>query len=387
MNLKNVYINQIATFLPNEAIDNSEMENVLGQVGNKPSRARAIIHKSNGIKSRYYAIDPKTRKRTHNNAELAAYAIQRLFDNGLSPHDVSCIACGTSYPDQIMPSHGVMVHGLLNNAPPYEVYSTSGVCVAGVAALKCAYHAVKTNEHQHAIACASEAASAIMRAENFQLEIEQKVLELATRPEIAFEKDFLRWMLSDGAGAIHLSQQPNPKGLSLKIEWIDMLSYANEMPVCMYSGGDVIDGQFKGWKEFTHHEQQTISAMSVKQNVKLLNENIVPYTVEKMLRSSIEKHDLQIRQIDYFCPHYSSLYFRDKLSQGLKNVNFNIPYEKWFTNLEHKGNTGSASIYIILEELLHSLPLKHKQKILCYIPESGRFSSAFMLLEVVDGTR
>jgi len=29
--------------------------------------------------------------------------------------------------------------------------------------------------------------------------------------------------------------------------------------------------------------------------------------------------------------------------------------------------------------------LKNGQKVLCYIPESGRFSSCFMLLEVVNG--
>ena len=35
-------------------------------------------------------------------------------------------------------------------------------------------------------------------------------------------------MLSDGAGAVYLSDRPNSDGLSLKIHWIDLLSYANE---------------------------------------------------------------------------------------------------------------------------------------------------------------
>jgi 3-oxoacyl-[acyl-carrier-protein] synthase-3 len=46
-------------------------------------------------------------------------------------------------------------------------------------------------------------------------------------------------------------------------------------------------------------------------------------------------------------------------------------YDKWFTNLPYTGNVGSASIYIIMEELF------------CFIPESGRFSHCFMLLTVV----
>jgi len=68
--------------------------------------------------------------------------------------------------------------------------------------------------------------------------------------------------------------------------------------------------------------------------------------------------------------------------EGLKNVGFEIPYERWFTNLISKGNTGSASIYIMLDELFNSGKLKSGEKLLCYIPESGRFSSAFMLLTV-----
>ncbi|MEJ2437642.1 MAG: 3-oxoacyl-[acyl-carrier-protein] synthase III C-terminal domain-containing protein, partial [Sulfurovaceae bacterium] len=60
-----------------------------------------------------------------------------------------------------------------------------------------------------------------------------------------------------------------------------------------------------------------------------------------------------------------------------------IPQEKWFTNLTSKGNTGSASIYIILDEIFNSDRLKKGEKILCYVPESGRFSTAFILLEVV----
>lgn len=223
-----------------------------------------------------------------------------------------------------------------------------------------------------------------MRGEHFQAEIEQRLLDEA-KPEIGFEKDFLRWMLSDGAGAVQLSNHPNQHGLSLKIQWIDLISYANEMPVCMYAGAEIRNEQFVSWKNVTKEEREARSLMAVKQDVKLLNENIVRCTVENALLRLIDKYDLKSDEIDYFLPHYSSGFFRDKLLDGLKNINFEIPQEKWFTNLESKGNTGSASIYIILQEFLEKFPLQNGQKVLCYIPESGRFSSCFMLLEVVNG--
>ncbi|MCQ9123664.1 beta-ketoacyl-ACP synthase III [Rodentibacter caecimuris] len=379
--LSNVYINKISAFLPNEPIANEKMEAVLGMVGKTPSRVRKMILRSNGIQQRYYAIDPTTRQATHTSTELAVQAVKNL---GISATDFTSLAVATSYPDQIMPGQGVMVHGLLENAPPMEVMSMSGVCAAGMAAMKHAFNAVRTGEHQCAVAVASECASAIMRSENFKAEADSKLLENA-KPEIGFEKDFLRWMLSDGAGAVALSNRPNETGLSFKINWIELVSFANEMPVCMYAGGDVKNGQFVSWKSVSQTERDSQSFMAIKQDVKLLNENIVRCTVENALKRLINKHNLQADNIDYFLPHYSSGFFRDRLLDGLRNIDFEIPQQKWFTNLTTKGNTGSASIYIMLEEFARTFPLKSGQKVLCYVPESGRFSSCFMLLEVVNG--
>ena len=51
-----------------------------------------------------------------------------------------------------------------------------------------------------------------------------------------FDTEFLRWMLSDGAGAFVLENAKSTKGLSLKIDWIDIRSQANDYPLCMYAG-------------------------------------------------------------------------------------------------------------------------------------------------------
>jgi 3-oxoacyl-[acyl-carrier-protein] synthase-3 len=74
-----------------------------------------------------------------------------------------------------------------------------------------------------------------MVSKYFQEEAE-KIDRLETEPILAFEKDFLRFMLSDGAGAALLESEPNKNGLSLRIEWIDQRSYANELPTCMFAG-------------------------------------------------------------------------------------------------------------------------------------------------------
>jgi 3-oxoacyl-[acyl-carrier-protein] synthase-3 len=281
-----------------------------------------------------------------------------------------------------MPNHAVMVHGELATSP-CEVVATAGICLSGITALKYAYLSVKSEESTTAVATGSETVSTILHAKNFKKESEISKDELEKRPEIAFEKDFLRWMLSDGAGAMLLRDRPNSDGMSLEIRWIEILSFANELETCMYAGAKKVDGKLIGYREFPQEEWLANSLFTIKQDVKLLNDKIVQTTVERTLKRALEKRELSANKIDWFLPHYSSEYFREEVYESMKRAGFEIPKERWFTNLTKCGNTGSASIYIMLEELFNSGRLSIGEKILCYIPESGRFSSSFMLLEVV----
>jgi len=378
---KRVFINNLSVFMPNEKVTNAEMEDIIGKISGKKSRAKSVILRSNGIKSRYYAIDKETGEYNYTNASLAAKAVVGLFDNEEQLKIIDCLVASTSMADQVMPNHGVMVHGELKN-PPCEVVSTAGICLCGLTALKYAFLNIKAGESQNSVVVASEVASSIMRSERFEAESEYKLAQLNEKPEIAFEKDFLRWMLSDGAGSALLSDTPNSTGLSLEIDWIETLSFADQIEPCMYAGADKIDGNLKGWMMFNDDERSQQSIMSVKQDVKILNDNIVAITVEKALSKIAQKRLIKAEDFTFFLPHYSSQYFKEKLFAGLENIAFSIPYEKWFTNLTEKGNTGSASIFIMLEELFNSGRLKAGDKLLCYVPESGRFSSGFMQLSV-----
>jgi 3-oxoacyl-[acyl-carrier-protein] synthase III len=378
-----VYINSTSAFLPNAPVSNDDIENVLGLVGGKASRARRIVLRNNGIRTRHYAIDPTTGAATHTNAQLTAEAVRGLASPNFSPDDIDCLVTGTTIPDQIMPNHGVMVHGELG-IPACEVVSTAAICVAGITALKYAYMSVLSGLARNAVATASELASSILHARNFEAESEHRVAELEANPEIAFEKDFLRWMLSDGAGAFLLQDQPRADGQSLRIDWIDILSQANSMEVCMYAGGEKQEGgSLKGWQQYSPEQRATQSIFTIKQDVRLLNAEVTYQTIGKSLENMQRTRDIKPADVDWFLPHMSSEYFRKPMADCMASVGFPVPEEKWFTNLRTKGNTGSASIYIMIDELLKSGRLKNGERLLCFIPESGRFTGSLMLLTVV----
>lgn len=383
--MKNAYINDIAVFLPNEPVNNEEIEEVLGMVGGKPSRSRRIILRNNGIKTRYYAIDRQTGGYTHNNASLTAEAVRALLkQNGSDLDDIESLCCGTSSPDQITPGHASMVHGELGGLP-CEAISTAGICTSGVVALKYAYMSVMTGLVNKAVSTGSEFFSSFMRGRNFEPEMQARISALEDKAILGFEKDFLRWMLSDGAGAVLITPDKNPNRISLQIDWIEYLSFANDLPACMYSGAiRREDKQLHGWREAEDPiDILKESYLAIKQDARLLDEYIVPVAVERTLMPLVAKHNLKPDDITWYLPHYSSEYFRDKLYDMMKSRRFHIPYERWFTNLAEKGNTGAASVYIMIEELMYSGKLKKGDRLLCLIPESGRFSMCYMHLTVV----
>jgi len=189
---KEVYITRLAKFLPNHPIHNEDMEKYLGQIEGIPSKAKGIILRNNQIKGRYYALDERGQL-THTNAQMTAEAVKQLFDGEFRQEDMDMLACGTTSPDQVLPSHASMVHGLLGGKA-IEIASQAGSCATGMHAMKFAYLAVKAGERRHAVSTGSELFSTFMLSRNFEKEAEHLHL-VEENPILAFEKDFLRWML------------------------------------------------------------------------------------------------------------------------------------------------------------------------------------------------
>jgi len=379
--MKEVYITKAAVFLPNKVVRNSEMEEYLGFVNGKPSRSKAIVLRRNGIKQRYYALE-KGGQSTHNNAEMTALAIKNLCNNDKAElQKIDLLCCGTSTPDQTMPSHGVMVHGYLPETRSIEVVSPSGVCCSGMHALKYAYMSVKIGDKERAVSTGSERIASMMTRDKFDEEM-LFIETLEENPYLAFSKDFLRWMLSDGAGAFLVEAKKNTDALSLRVDWIEGCSYANQVEACMYAAADKDDsGDLVSYKDYDAKGLINSSVMSIKQDVKLLSKNILRLGFDH-LQAILKKKNKTVDELTYFLPHLSSFFFEKPIEDILEENGMGIPKEKWFTNLATKGNVGAGSIYLMVEELMNSGKLKAGDQILLAVPESARFSYVFTWLTV-----
>lgn len=377
--IQNVYITRTSSFFPNQPVHNEEMEDFIGKIGGVPSRVRPIILRQNGIKTRYYALD-RNQQITHTNAQMASMAINKLFQSEKEKEYIEVLTCGTSTPDQLLPSHASMVQGEAFKHP-MEIYSLSGVCLTGVAALKTAYMSILCGNSGNAVCCTSELSSPTFLAKFYTTEYEC-LKEVEDHPYLAFDKDFLRYMLSDGSAALLLSEN-KPEGLSLKIEGIEMISYANEQPACMYMLTDAKeDGRLRSWKEFSIQELAQNSVWCCKQNVKLLNKYVIKYFVDA-IEIAMDRLFLKDEEITYVIPHISSMYFYQRLADEISNRGIDLPVSKWFTNLTSVGNVGSVAPFAALDELLRTKDIKVGDRILLLVPESGRFSYGVVSLLAV----
>ena len=122
--------------------------------------------------------------------------------------------------------------------------------------------------------------------------------------------------------------------------------------------------------------------LNLSQDVAVLKDRI-PVLMVKAIEHVKKKRNLSPDSIDWLLPHISSQWFRQPLYDAMARLGMEIPDERWFTNLTTKGNTGAASIYIILEELINSGRLQSGHRILCMVPESARMTFAFLHLTVV----
>lgn len=377
----NVYIKRTSSYLPNNPVGNEEIEDYIGKIEGKPSRVKNLVLKQNGIKTRYYALN-KEQQITHTNAELAAGAIKGLFQDTSELSKVEILSAATSLPDQTLPSHASMVHGLLPETTNMEIFSTAGVCLTSLQSLKIAFLSISSGEKSNAVCCASELASAALLSKHYDIEYE-RCHNIGENPYFGFEKDFLRFMLSDGAGAIYLDNRPYEDGVTLRLDWVDMESNANVLPACMIAGADFReDGSITSWKSYKCQELLDKSIFTVKQDIRLLKKHIIDLWVNHIERV-LKKHGSVPESINYVIPHVSSMFFYKELLNEIVKRNLDLGENKWFTNLTHVGNIASASIFVALDEFVKTKELRKDDKILLLVPESGRFSYGTALISVV----
>ncbi|SIN79353.1 3-oxoacyl-[acyl-carrier-protein] synthase-3 [Agromyces cerinus subsp. cerinus] len=363
------YLTGFGRYLPGEPVDNDGIASRLGGDDPVTERIRRRILDANGIRQRHYALDEHGEP-TELNEELAVKALRAAFDDrGIDAADVRMLACATTMGDVLVPGFASMVHGRLGGGP-MQLLSASGVCASGLAALDAAVSKVRLGDHPLVAVVGSELSSRSLRQRRFD------------DIRAGMDSHFLRWMLSDGAGAVVVEFQPHPSKPSLRVDWVRQVSLAHEHDVCMRAGMDGIEpGVGHTWQDVGVAEAEAGGMFVLRQDVTVLDE-LAEAGIEQF-EQLVDIGLVDVHHLDHVVCHYSTNAFRDAAFDGLRRRIPSLDTEKWYSNLETRGNTGSASIFIALEEAWSTGRFRPGETILLAVPESGRFSFAFAHLTVV----
>jgi 3-oxoacyl-[acyl-carrier-protein] synthase III len=367
----NAYITAAGAYLPGPPVGNDEIAARLGGVDERGDRLRRRILAANGIAKRHYALDAQGNT-TELNEELAANALHAALDErGLGAADLDMLATATTQGDLLVPGFGSMVHGRLGGGP-MQVLSASGVCASSLAALDAAVAKVRLGDRRRAAVVGSELSSRWLRGSRF-----------TGAGDV--DAHFLRWMLSDGAGAVLVEAQPRPDRPSLRVDWVRTVSLAHANEVCMRAGMGEGSSPAAGrtWQDMgSAAAAEQAGMMLLRQDTSALG--ALAEAGLREFQSLTREGLIDLGKLDHVLCHYSTNAFRDIVFDQLASAGAQIDTSRWFSNLETRGNTGSASIFIALEECWRTGRFEPGQTVLLAVPESGRFTFGFAHLTCVD---
>jgi 3-oxoacyl-[acyl-carrier-protein] synthase-3 len=374
---RDVFITGCGRFLPGAPVSNDEMENHLGLICGRPSLLGRRALRWNGIETRHYALNDKG-EGFDTNAGMSAKSVRAALDAaGLSVADLSFLATATTQGDYLVPGHATAVHGELGGRT-MEIASFQSVCGSSLMAAKSAWLNVLAGEHAVAAACAGEFSSRWFRPAFYE-----GTALVDAKGRARAEADFLRFTLSDGAGAVIMEPQPRRDGMSLRVEFVDIVSLADRFDPCMWAGAPVETRAdlATSWSASGPVAAHAAGAVALLQDFELLKRVIRAWV--GVYLEKVDSKRIVPASIDWLLCHYSAQSLREEIVSLLEKTDGMVPQDKWFSNLPTVGNIGSASIWVMLEEFLRSGRLKRGEKILCVVPESGRALVGFMLLEAV----
>jgi 3-oxoacyl-[acyl-carrier-protein] synthase-3 len=311
---------------------------------------------------------------SHSNAQMCALAVGSALERaGLAPRDLGMLAAATTQGDLLAPGHAAQVHAELGGGP-MEIASFQSVCGSSLMAAKAAWLNVRAGEHDVTAACAGEFSSRWFRPSFYE-----GTALVDAKGRIRAEADFLRFTLSDGAGGVVIEAKPRPG--ALKINFIDIISLADRYDPCMWAGAPIATraDATTVWSHAGPAAAHAAGALALLQDFELLKRVIRAWV--GVYLQKVDEGRIVPAEVDWALVHDSAKSLREELQSLLVDTAGMIPHEKWFSVLREKGNVGSASPWLMLEELVTSGRGRRGEQIICVVPESGRALVGFMMLE------
>ncbi|HSW46144.1 MAG TPA: 3-oxoacyl-ACP synthase III family protein [Phycisphaerae bacterium] len=353
------------SFLPNDPVPNSKLDEVLGHLDQAPPKVRKfmenigpVILQRSGVEHRHFAIDPKTHKLTHTLASLAEVAARRALEaGGRDPNDVdlllvACPVCDYSTP----PTSAVLQERLgIKYCAEMEIHSN---CSGVGKCMQIAFDALRSGRYKTALVTYSQLSSVYVRSCYFN------------QAHMTKTQAALRYILADGSGAVLLEARDDPAPGSHELIGTHVESIGFDRKAGMTAGGGVVDlvdpeRQIPGMFESgSHHLDQDFTAV---------NNDAVP-TLVLGVRRMLDSLGVDPCQVDHYV---YSIPGRQLYDGNLDKVTkpFGVTPERVKFRASDTGYCGGASLLVHFDEIVRSGELKAGQTAVVYSMESSKWMS------------
>ncbi|MEZ5195766.1 MAG: hypothetical protein R2764_05035 [Bacteroidales bacterium] len=350
-----------------EKISIDEVDRYLGPLDQAPvkiqkwlQRMKILMKEMLEVDHYHFAIDPETREFTDDNISMSLKAAKRAIQSaGITANDIDLIAYGSAHQDQ-MPTASVRIQEGLGLETCSEI-SIHANCTSAYKAFLTAYDMIRLGRYKTALVVSSNISSSELRAEYYN------------QPLIKKEEVFLRYFLSDGAGAIVLQAADVDSGLMAENAYMESVGghkpagMLNQRPAYWMNPKDEFE---KG----LHHLSQ------------MFNEQLGAHFNEeggsifyKGLSRMINKYGIDTHQIKFFQVNFPSKHISELVMEECERLG--ISRNTLYTKISSMGYVGPPMVFICIDKIMREEQLKKDDVILSFVSEVSKFMQAGFTLK------
>ena len=338
------------SYLPGPPIDRDRLRALLRRHADGLTEAlQERLLEETGIETRHLAVDPSSERPTETNTSMAAAAGGRAMEAaGWSPRDVELLIVTTVIPDHLMPPTSTLVQEALN-IPSCAEMELSSNCTAPYKALAIADGLIRSGRYRRALICSSQFVSFMGWP------------PWACPDVMDADAGQLRWIVSDGAGALALEAGEPDTGLRV---WLDSLGVGKPAGMRVALGAADPDVR-AGFERGTQHVVQNMQ-QALREGFPLALR-----AIERMLAD----FGIEGAAIDHFLPAVSSLQVAERLRRRARE-RYGVREEAWRLNFTRVGYLGGPGMFVLLDELVREGALRPGDLVCATAEESSKWMAA-----------
>lgn len=364
----NIRIAGTGSYLPGKPVTIHQVDDILGKLDNAPlkitkwlDRMRSLMEQMLEIEAYHFAISPQTKEFTDDNISMSVKAAEQALQNaGIQASDIDFIAYGSSHQDQ-MPTASVLIQEKLGIELCAEI-SVHANCTSAYKAFLLAYDFIRLGRAKNALVVSSNMSSSELRASYYNQAIVKK------------EELFLRYFLSDGAGAlILLTDDSQTEGLYVSSAYIE--SAGGKKPSGMRNQRPALWMNPKEEYEKGYHHLAQMFNENLSEHFHETNGSVFLHGLTRML--ALYKPDLS--KLKYFQVNFPSKHIAELVIEECEKIG--IKRETLYTKISKMGYAGPPMVFISLHKIVSEEKLQKGDLIMSFVTEVSKFMQAGFVLE------